>query len=548
MNRRSLLSYSPPNVSDNIVSPIKSPARVLSGLNEFSGTFDYSQLSHLVRRATFGLTYTELKNLSKNNLKDILKTLLTPSADPAPPVFPSTGVSWTDKSYDSNNNSAYVRQMKSWFLSNMLKSGLNIHEKMTLFWHNTLVTEADTVQDARYIYIYYSHLRKFALGNVKEMIKGITTDVAMLRYLNGNTNINGKPNENYARELQELFTIGKGKEIAPGNYTNYTEDDIKAAARVLTGWKDNATTLKTTYDSAKHDSKDKIFSSAYQNYVLKGRTGTNSGVDEMNDLIEMIFRQPETAKNYCRKLYRWFVYYEIDETTEKNVIEPLADILRNNNYEILPVLNALFLSEHFYDSANKWVMIKHPIDFICTSIKQFEVKLPDEKTDGVNYYTFLDKLVTSGALVEMNLLDPPSVAGWVAYYQTPDFYQLWINTSTMPNRNGFTDALIYGSKYYGSPFTWETIDYVKKYVSIPSDGATLVKDLSNILFDKQMSDKQLTYLGETILMQGSPLYEWNGIWQTYINNQTNTNAKNAVKNRLNTLLRFMLRMAEYQLS
>lgn len=547
MKRRELLIFAN-NSNQDLNLKNKNTPRVLSGLKEYNGEFGITQKKHLARRTTFGLTNSEFNLINKKSLNELINSLLVTTADALPPVYPTTGVSWTDKALDSQNNGLYLRQMKAWFLSNMLKSGFNIHEKMVLFWHNLLVTEADTVQDARYVYIYYSHLRKYALGNIKEMIKGITKDIAMLRYLNGNTNVNGKPNENFARELQELFTIGKGIEIAPGNYTNYTEDDIKAAARVLTGWKDQRDQLKTIFDSTKHDTKDKTFSSAYQNTVIKGRTGINAGDDELNDLIDMIFKQDETSKYYCRKIYRWFVYYEIDDFTEKNVIEPLAEILRNNNFEILPVLSALFKSEHFFDPANYWTMIKSPIDFIASSLKTFELKLPDEKTDAVGYYTFLDKLIISSALVEMNLLDPPSVAGWVAYYQTPDFYQLWINTSTLPNRNGYTDALVLGSKYYGSTFTWDIIEFVKKYTTLPQTGEILIKELSEILFDKQMSQKQLDYLGDTVLMQGSPIYEWYGIWQNYIDKPNDTNAKNAVKNKLNNLLKFMLRMAEYQLS
>ena len=121
----------------------------------------------------------------------------------------------------------------------MLNEQASLREKMVLFWHNHFVTALGTIGDPRYGFRYNALLRKYALGNFKELALAITIDGAMLKYLNGNRNSKAAPDENYARELQELFTIGKGPEIGPGDYTNYTEDDVKAAAKVLTGWRLN---------------------------------------------------------------------------------------------------------------------------------------------------------------------------------------------------------------------------------------------------------------------------------------------------------------------
>ena len=176
----------------------------------------------------------------------------------------------------------------------------------------------------------------------------------MLYYLNGYLNTNTSPDENYARELQELFTIGKE------NTPNYTEDDVKAAAKVLTGWRINTTTtLPTVYfDSTKHHTSNKLFSSFYGNTTIAYQSGSN-GALETDALMDMVFsKQQEVAKFICRKLYRFFIYYTIDNTVEANVITPLAQIFINNNWDIVPVLKTLYKSEHFFELNSKGCIIK----------------------------------------------------------------------------------------------------------------------------------------------------------------------------------------------
>src|SRR6478672_11169439 len=147
----------------------------------------------------------------------------------------------------------------------------------------------------------------------------------MLRYLNGYLNTATAPDENYGRELQELFTIGKDPVT---NLAPYAEDDVKNAAKILTGHRINGNTFSYFFDATRHDSTDKTFSTFYNNTVIKGRTGA-AGAQETDDLLNMIFAKNEVSKFIVRKLYRWFVYYVIDETTEANVIEPLATIFRD---------------------------------------------------------------------------------------------------------------------------------------------------------------------------------------------------------------------------
>ncbi|NJM16426.1 MAG: DUF1800 domain-containing protein [Bacteroidales bacterium] len=191
------------------------------------------------------------------------------------------------------------------------------------------------------------------------------TDNAMLRYLDGETNVKANPNENFAREMFELYSIGKGKQMGEGNYTNYTEEDIKQATKVLTGFtfdkdftnidadtgiptgKARSETVDGKPCAVEHDAGTKTFSAAFGGKAISpaetvnGYPTVESAIDEISQLADMVFEQEETAKFICRKLYRFFVYYSITPEVEADIILPLAETFRNSNYELKPVLKQL---------------------------------------------------------------------------------------------------------------------------------------------------------------------------------------------------------------
>jgi uncharacterized protein (DUF1800 family) len=545
MDRRKFLK----NLSNTIATNNNGKGRpiILSGLEPYTGTWNEQTAAQLLYRAGVGTTKSQISQFTAMTLDDAVSSVLAIQKTPNPPVDPTTNQTWHDKPYNGTNNSKYVRYLKAWFMSLLINSSGTAHERMTLFWQNHFVSEAATVTDARYMYKQNALLRQYALGNIKQFVIEITKDPAMLKYLNGNTNTVGSPNENYGREVQELFTIGKGPETTPSNYTYYTEDDVKAAARVLTGWRDVSADVSTKFVASSHDTKDKVFSADYNNTVIKGRSGNTAGDDELKDFVDMLFSQDETARFLCRKLYRWFVYYEIDDTIETNVIEPLADVMRSNNYEVLPVLNTLFKSAAFYDFANMGVMIKNPVDFFAWAIKEFNLPVPDINSNLAGYYNLFDKIAQYCATLEMNLMDQPNVAGWPQYYQVPGFYRLWLNTATLPQRNGFTDSIIYGGSYFGKNFVFDSVDYVDKNISNPADVTAMLDELTQLLFDNDLTAQQKDYLKSTVLLDGLPDYEWASEWTNYKSNPNDKQAKSTVKTRLDVLFRFMLRMAEYQL-
>ena len=361
-----------------------------TGLSKYTGPWGNAQVLHLLRRTLFGVKQSELDTFKAMSMENAVNALLTlSSTQPLPPVNAynqgtsidpdvPAGQTWVNSAISPNYSFQRRRSFKAWWTGLMINQESNIQEKMVLFWHNHFATEGETIQVEHYVYKNNVLFRQHALGNFKTLVKEVTIDPGMLRYLNGYLNTKNAPDENYARELQELFTLGKGKD------SKYTEDDVKAAAKVLTGWRVNNTTLTSYFDSNKHDSANKQFSSFFNNTVIAGKTGT-AGANETDDLINMIFQQNEVAKFICRRLYMWFVYYDIDATVEKNVIEPLATIFRNNNYDIKPVMEALLKSEHFYDSLSMGCSIKSPIDFNVGYCRQFELAFPNP-TDYVATY------------------------------------------------------------------------------------------------------------------------------------------------------------------
>lgn len=520
-----------------------------TGLEPYTGTWGFDQAAHLLRRTMFGATRTDMNTILQGSLSDAVEMLLTDAATPSPPINTSptdtgapVGTTWVNASFNNSFESTRIASLRSWWLGLMINQGISLTEKMTLFMHNHFVTEIFAVNDSRYSYQYNALLRANAMGNFRSLSRDISINPAMLNYLNGNTNTVGSPNENYARELLELFTIGKGPLIAPGDYTNYTEDDVKAAAKVLTGWRDNRTNINSQFNSGQHDKTDKQFSAAFGNKII-----ANNNDLEYIDLVDMIFQQAETSRNICRELYRWFVYYVIDDNIEQNVIEPLAQILRDNNYELKPVLRALFNSAHFFDTQNVGCLIKNPLDFIVGIFRQYNVVFPDSTHFTDQYASWLLG-VNFGYLLQMYLGDPPNVAGWTAYYQEPAYYETWINSVTLPYRNQLTDVMISnnGYKQNNQQLIIDPMAFVQT-VSDPSDPNVIISEFASLLFPISITDPQKSFLKETLL-PGLPDYEWSNEWSAYQADPTNQNKLNAVKNKLQLLLKAMMDMAEYQLS
>ncbi len=535
--------------------------RTTAGVEPYAGPWGPLQIGHLLRRTTFGASRADRENLTALSIDQAIDRVLDDAVpDTTLPLNADTrdlvpvGVTWVnaiarDPASTFSPTGVRMNSLRSWWMQRMIQQQASVREKMVLFWHSHFVTEIPDVGDPRFSYRYVDLIRRNALGNFRAFARDMTFEGAMLLYLNGNTNTRTNPNENYARELQELFTIGKGPEVAPGDYTNYTEVDVRAAARVLTGWRTQTNTDGTVgavtwrFDSTRHDPTDKQFSHRYQDRVVTGRSG-EAGAQELDDLIAMIFDQPETARYLCRKLYRWFVYYVIDDQVEDTVIAPMADLLRASHYEVKPVLRLLFRSAHFFDPVNTGCVIKSPLDLTVGMVREFEMAIP--AADLAQEYTFLLYLVNQASAMQQSLGQPPDVAGWSAYYQSPQYYELWINSDTLPRRTRLSNTFARtGYTTGGSTLIIDPLAFAAG-LTMPEEPDRLIDELCEYLYALPLTAGQRAFLKNT-LIPGLPDYEWTVEWMDYVNDPTNPLKATPVKTKLQTLLSTMMQMPEYQL-
>lgn len=553
MDRREFLTAKPKKRKEQS----NSTRRITSGINPYSGPWTENEIIHLLKRTMFGAKKADVDYFRTRTVSQAVDELINPTAaQPTPPVKEYTtstqpgtpdsniaqGTTWVN---DINNDGTVQSQRrasyKKWWTGVMINQDRSIREKLQMFWVDHFGNETADIGNGNWSYMQHNLIRQYALGNFKQMIDAITKDIGMLRYLNGYLNVASAPDENYARELMELFTLGKG----PGS--QFTENDVKEAAKVLTGWQINGTTYMSVFNSARHSTVNKTFSSFFNNTVITGRTGATAGQLELNDLLNMIFATQECAKFICRKFYRFFVYYSIDSATETNVIEPLANIFRTNNYDIKPVLSALFKSEHFFDVLNQNCYIKNPADHIIGSLREMNVTFPPLSDWDTNYGMwnfFYANMVNTG----QNLHDPPNVSGMPAYYQEPAYHEIWINSDSLPKRNQFTDTMVNtGFTRNGQRVIFNLVPYVQQF-SNPGNPNDLIDDALKFVFRNQLSYESKKTIKTQILLSNQQWdYYWTNAWTTYLASPTTANF-NVVNNRLKSLFQYFFNLAEYQLS
>ncbi|WP_127130968.1 DUF1800 domain-containing protein [Pseudoflavitalea rhizosphaerae] len=559
MDRRSFFALKP-KTNAPAASPFGGLRQITTGLNPYTGPWTTNEVVHLLKRTMFGAKKTDVDYFSAMTMDAAVDTLLNvPATVPPPPVKGYTnedinpadpdcaipiGSTWVNThTNDGQANYNRIISWKAWWASLMINQDRNIGEKMTLFWHNHFATETGFYKVGIYAYRHYLLLRRYATGNFKELVRGVTIDLAMLNYLNGMLSRKEAPDENYARELQELFTLGKE------NNPNYTEPDVITAARVLTGWCINEETDEVFFDINRHDTGSKTFSSFYGGTTIAGRSDANAGEAELDDLLTMIFnKNVEVSEFMVRKLYRYFVYYTIDANTETNVIKPLAQLFRNSNWEVKPVLERLFKSEHFFDVLSQGCLIKSPLDLTIGLCREFNVQFPSA-TDYEAYYGLLDFVRFQSAEMQLNPGDPPGVSGWPAYYQIPQFHEAWINSDTLPKRNIFSDVLI-GPGYMRNGQVLR-IDPVEFTNTLPNavNPDVLINDVLSLIYRVPLSDASKTIIKNAILLTGQTQdYYWSNAWNAYKADPANMVKHEVVHLRLQALYKYFMNLAEYQLA
>lgn len=406
--------------------------------------------------------------------------------------------SWVNESptlVTDSNRDTYQGQLMEWWTSLMLSSSSALREKMVLFWHNHFVSDYPTVYVPHYLYLQNKLFRDNFAGDFRTLTKKVTIDPAMLIYLNGSTSRAGNPNENYARELLELFTLGVG------TYTNgtphYTEHDIIEMARALTGWTiDTSAQGYTAFRSARFDGTNKTIFGQTQNWGIENTTP--------HDVINLIFEQsdidnghPRAAIFLCEKLYKEFVYHEPDP----EIVRGMAATLVQNNWSVAAVLRQLLLSEHFMDDNVIGARIKSPVEFVLGAINQFGMASPFNRNYvNPNQLEVHDPLVAMANLSQL-IFYPPNVKGWPGG-------RAWISGATMPLRIRY-------AKYWIEPvqgslaYNFDPVGFAK---TLPDydDIEKFVDNLITLLCPFGVGTDTRTLILDDLL-QGQPSYEWDNI-------------------------------------
>ena len=389
---------------------------------------------HLLNRGGFGGTPVQVDALQAMGMDRAVDYLLDYGSTPAaaisptefdceirkPPTAEQRAVYQTAR--QSNNEAAreqlqqlrnqqdgldrkQMQEIQKWWLRRMIETGRPLEEKMTLFWHGHFATAYRTIEDSFHMFQQNQLFRTHAVGNFADLVLRILRSPAMLKYLDNDESRKGRPNENLARELMELFVLGEGN--------GYTESDIKEGARALTGFTFNDDTFE--FQPNNHDRESKS---------ILGQTGNWDG----DDFAKIILSRRETSEFLCGKLYRFFVNDGpgMPDAKRKSFAIAMATELRKQQYEIKPVLRLVFRSQHFYDSANRGATIKSPTQLIVQTIR--ELGTPPRELATLN---------AAGDLMGQSLFMPPNVKGW-------DGGQAWINTSTIFVRQNLAVYLITG--------------------------------------------------------------------------------------------------------
>lgn len=551
----------------------------MPSLSQFSGALGEQKAAHLLRRATFGPTVKNIKEFASYTATQALNVLFEDRPNPDPPTDVKTGVTWLNPRSVNGTNSdtdLLIDYFANWWVNQMIVSGTNIKERLVWFLHSHLPVNRDIVNKSEAIYYQNKLFRYYAYGSYKELFQKICTDNAMLVYIDGTLNEKDSPNENFAREMFELYTIGKGPQVGDGNYTNFTEQDVKAAARVLTGYKIDET--YTNQDSTTgipigkmelqgvratlHSTETKTFSAAFG-----GLTITPSAMDggyvtetaarlELSQMMDMIFNRDETAKALCRKLYRFFVYHVITPEVETDIITPLAAIFKSSNYNLKTVVSSLLSSQHFYDfdtpqtsDDNMGALIKSPLEVVVGTMRFLGITPPSESANPAQFH---DSFYGNGVMTYikeqgLDFLKPYDVAGFDAYFQTPGFNRLWITPTYLALRYRFIEYLLAGHNRNDESTLLKTdiVAFVKNQdnVSDPADAAKVVETFTKYLFPVAITTDRFNYfLNNVFLDTLSPSY-WTTAWNSYINSGNDAE----VRSKLELLIRGIMQCPEYQL-
>ena len=503
--------YHPPHVYESAPSlPVTSSTQTLRDAD-----WNIEASAHLLNQTVFGPTYPEILASTNDSIENSVAALFTPLDSPEPPGdwVNEPAPQWdalTDEEVMAlfEQYFEWMWEMANWWLIRMTRNELNIRETMTLFWHNYFATAQSKVEYPQAMYQQNTVFREYGLGNFKELLRRVTFGPAMIIWLDIHRSNKDAPNENFARELLELFTMG---------VDNYSQDDIIEASRAFTGYVTNGVETNYIFETQSgfgwwwwegHDFQEKTF---------MGQTGEWNG----DDIINIIMDQHETAVHICSRIYKWFVY----DTISESVVNEMAELLRTNDYNITIALQFLFTTEHFYDENFRGSNIQNPLGLIQGLVRKLGM---EEHTYPETYF------LHSQEFLGMTPLEPPDVSGWPGY-------RSWINSITLPARKLQAQSLVTGNSPWGSfDFTVDVRALVQSMYDENEEGyvsVQIVRKLGITFFGIPLSE-HLEGVMLDILLDGAEPYDWS----------INAPPNDAQWNRLRDLILYIMKLPEFQLS
>ena len=560
-------------------------------LAPYTGNFGHEQQKHLLNRTMVGLCKRHLDDLENTDLQGALDLILTPELFDEPinnyyhQLTPTEyeelyknedvppGDPFINRPY-ANNESGELEQFGyerytsiiSWVNQRIYKQNTSIHWKLFIFLHNLVPTRCFNLGH-KAAFLYIKLLFEACFGSYKEFIYKVTLDPSMLDFLNLALSQKDTPDENYAREVQELFTVGKRP------FAQFTEKDVREIARALVGWTydyeklvfGEGTESHVVFEDYNHDIGDKEFSAIYNNQTIKGKSGMD-GQQELQEVVDMLFNTEESGIYLCRRLYQFFVYPVLTPEIESQIIVPLAQVFKDNDHSLVAVLRILLASEHFYDAAIPNSIIKSPIDYNMGMLKelmvteghrvywdgeelhqeQFTPNHPafldieiDQTTLGYNL--FGQSLHYSNYNQGMQLFTPPNVSGWPAFYQEPVYDMFWINSSTIKSRKQAAHWFRWGLWLYsyedeGVSLKYNLHSYLSTYRN-PADFEDFIDEFNQRLCGAPVNESTIEMLKSELLGDLNDMH-----WEEYITAFLNDPSKdnlNSIQWRFdNVLFRF----------
>ncbi len=390
-------------------------------------SWTHREAAHLLSRTQFGFTPAELERATNEGLEATLKRLTETQHES--PDFSRAETSLRQAAISTGS----IDNLKIWWLYRMRYSANALTEKLTLFFHNHFATSHAKVNSVPYMLRQNELIRIHAAGDFKQLLHGMSRDTAMLIWLDGNANRKRHPNENFAREIMELFALGVG---------NYTEKDIQEAARAFTGW--HVRDGQFWMHELQHDDSPK---------TVFGKTGSYDG----NDIVNLCLEQPSCPRFLATKLAKTFVCPD----PSKDIIDQLAHRIRHHDLNLRPVLRELFSSQWFYEAENRRTLIKSPLEFVLGTLRTL--------VEPIRWPGVIKVLADLG----QNIFEPPSVKGW-------EGGRLWITSSSLLQRANFATEVTTTSQF--GPLS-ETVRHVS------SEGSeAIVSQLGRWLLSDHLDD------------------------------------------------------------